>query len=65
MAMLLGMRTLQPKDYKHFPRNLSEIEQTLGAMIDHKARSLRGAGICFWVGVVLLAGLIVVIIFPA
>ncbi len=61
-AMLMGMRTSQPHDYAFFEYNTSAMNQEFSQIIAHKARTLRWAGILFWIGAVGLALLVVLVI---
>jgi hypothetical protein len=64
-AMLMGMRTSQPRDYAFFEYDASAMSQEFSQIIAHKSQTLRWAGILFWIGAVCLALLVVVVIFTA
>jgi hypothetical protein len=56
---------VQPRTYKHYRHNLTEMREELHKMVADKARPLRVAGILFGLGSVLLAVLIGLIIWTA
>jgi hypothetical protein len=64
-ALLVALWTVQPRTYKHYRHNLTEMREELHTMIDDKARPLRVAGILFGLGSVLLTVLIGLIIVTA
>jgi len=61
-AILLAMRAVQPRSYKLFRENLTGMREELDKIITHKSGALRLAGITFWIGAALLAGLIATIV---
>jgi hypothetical protein len=61
----VALWAVQPRDYKHYRHNLTEMREELHTMIADKARPLRVAGILFGVGSVLLAVLIGTVIWSA
>ncbi len=65
LAMLMGMRTLQPRDYKLYRTNLSGMREELDKIIANKSGSLRAAGVAFWLASLLLALTIAVIVLSA
>jgi hypothetical protein len=64
-ALLVALWAVQPRDYKRYHHNLTEMREELHTMIADKARPLRVAGILFGVGSVLLAVLIGTVIWSA
>jgi hypothetical protein len=64
-ALLVALWAVQPRDYKHYRHNLTEMREELQRMIDDKARPLRVAGILFGAGSILLAVLIATVIWSA
>ena len=58
LAILLAMRAVQPRDYKLYRENLTGMREELDKIIANKSGALRLAGITFWVGAALLAGLV-------
>ena len=64
-AMGMGMRTMQPRSYRLYRHNLTEMRDELDRIIANKSRSLRLAGVLFWLGALSLAVLIGLIIFSA
>jgi hypothetical protein len=65
IAMLMALRTVQPRDYKLYRHNLDRMRQELDRLIANKKRSLWWAGALFWIGSTILAILIATIIFKA
>jgi hypothetical protein len=65
VAMLLGLRTVHPRDYKLYRHNLGGMRDELDRILANKRRSLFWAGITFWAGSGFLALLIGVIILAA
>ena len=65
VAMLLGLRTVHPRDYKLYRHNLDGMRAELDRILANKRRSLFWAGMTFWLGSVFLALLIGVIILAA
>jgi hypothetical protein len=65
LAMLMGMRTLQPRDYKLYRTNLTGMREELDKIIANKSGSLRVAGVAFWLASLLLALTIAVIVLSA
>lgn len=57
-AMLLGMRTVQPRSYQRYHQNLQGMRAELDSIIATKSRWLWWAGLLFWLGSLALAGLI-------
>jgi hypothetical protein len=64
-AMFMGVWTVQPRKYKRYLDNLSEMKKVLEQIIAHKSRSLQVAGALFWLGSLTLALLIASIILAA
>jgi hypothetical protein len=64
-AMLVGMWTVQPRTYRLYRHNLTEMKKVLDQIIEGKARSLRVAGGIFWLGALALALLVGSVIFSA
>src|SRR5262249_47996332 len=64
-AMFMGMRVVQPRSYKLYRYNLTEMRNELDRIVDNKMHSLRLAGVLFWLGSLILAILIVTLIFSA
>jgi len=64
-AMLLAMWSVQPRQYRLYHHNLTEMKKTLDQIIVHKSRALRLAGVLFWLGSLTLALLIGSIVFSA
>jgi hypothetical protein len=65
VAMLLGLRTVHPRDYKLYRHNLDGMRAELDRILANKKYSLFWAGVTFWVGSGFLALLIGVIILAA
>jgi len=64
-ALLTGVRVIQPREYRRYRYNLTEMRQVLEEIISFKTRWLKVAGILFMLGSVSLALLIGVIILAA
>lgn len=62
-AMFMGMRTVQPRSYKLYRHNLAGMKEELEKIVNNKSRSLRWAGILFWIASLFLAALVTAIIF--
>jgi hypothetical protein len=43
--LLIALRVVQPRNYKHYHHNLTRMRQEVQQMIMDKVRPLRGAGI--------------------
>jgi hypothetical protein len=65
VAMLMALRTVQPRDYKLYRHDLTQMRQELDRLIANKKRSLWWAGVLFWLGSTVLAVLIGTIILHA
>ena len=65
VAMLLGLRTVQPRDYNRYRYNLDGMREELDRIVANKKHSLWWAGLVFWIGSACLALLIGVIILLA
>ncbi|MBX0330684.1 hypothetical protein K2Z83_23795 [Oscillochloris sp. ZM17-4] len=65
VAMLLGLRTVNPRDYKLYRHNLDGMRAELDRILENKKFSLFWAGVTFWLGSGFLALLISVIILAA
>ncbi|MBK9944251.1 MAG: hypothetical protein IPP13_21845 [Kouleothrix sp.] len=65
MAMLLALRTVQPRNYQLFRHNLDRMRQELDRLVANKQRSLWWAGALFWIGSAVLALQIAAIILSA
>jgi hypothetical protein len=61
-AMGAGMWALQPRQYKSYKNNLTEMNKEYERMVAHKKRWVEGAGILFALGSVALVALIIAII---
>jgi p-aminobenzoyl-glutamate transporter AbgT len=57
-AMFLAMRSIEPRTYSFYRHNLTRAREELARMVENKSRSVRLAGICFWVATALLALLV-------
>jgi len=64
-AMFMGLWTVQPRRYKRYRHNLSEMEKVLEQIIRSKSRALRAAGVLFWLASLMLALLIASVILGA
>jgi len=64
-AMFMGMWTTYPRHYKRYPNNLTLMESEFSKMVVNKIRALRVAGVCFLLGSLALAGVLVLIVFQA
>ena len=64
-ALLTGVLAIQPREYKRYRHNLTEMGNVLDAIIGHKTRWLKVAGILFVLGSLTLALLIAAIILAA
>ena len=64
-ALLMGVWAVQPRDYKRYRHNLTEMKNVLDEIINFKARWLKVASILFVLGSVTLALLIGAIILAA
>ncbi len=62
LAMGMGMWAIQPRSYKLYRHNLTEMGKEMDRMIAHKSRWVHWAGILFALGSIALAGLVVFII---
>lgn len=58
VAMLLGLRTVHPRDYRLYRYNLDAMREELDRIVSNKKRSLWWAGLTFWFGSACLALLI-------
>jgi len=65
LAMALALRAVQPRDYQRYRNNLSKMQEVFDQIVQSKARALQGAGICFLLGSVSLALLIISVILAA
>lgn len=65
IAMLMALRTVQPRDYKLYRHNLAQMRKELDRLVANKQRSLWWAGVLFWLGSAILALLIGSIIINA
>ncbi|MBP1466198.1 hypothetical protein EYB53_010820 [Candidatus Chloroploca sp. M-50] len=65
VAMLLGLRTVHPRDYARYRYNLDGMREELDRILANKKRSLFWAGLTFWAGSGCLALLIGIIIMLA
>jgi ABC-type Fe3+-siderophore transport system permease subunit len=64
-ALLAGVWAVQPRDYRRYEHNLTEMRKELNEIISHKARWLKIAGVLFVGGALSLATLIIAIVFSA
>ena len=62
LALGAGLWCVQPRSYKLYRHNLTEMREELDKIIAHKSRWLRIAGVLFAIGSVSLAALIISII---
>lgn len=65
LAMLMGMRTVNPQQYKKFTYNLTRNREELDKMIAFKSNALWWAGAYFLVASILLGILLTIIILQA
>lgn len=62
LAVLAGVRTVQPRNYDFYESNLSEMRRELHKIIAHKSRWMQAANWLFFAGTVLLAGLVALLV---
>ena len=62
LAILFGVLTVQPRDYKYNPQNLTSMREQFNTMHRHKSRWMIAATWAFFIGALLLALLIGVLV---
>ncbi|MBS1252941.1 MAG: hypothetical protein MAG451_01984 [Anaerolineales bacterium] len=62
-AMLASLYAVQPREYRRYQHNLTEMRKELANIISFKSRWVKVAGMLFFLGTVWLALLIVAIVF--
>jgi hypothetical protein len=65
LAMVFGMLTASPRNYKRYRNNLTEMENVFNQIVEHKVRMLRIAGLFFLVGSIALAVLLAILVLQA
>ena len=58
IALLLGVVTVQPRNYAYYESNMSEMRKQLDKIVTHKSRWMKIATWSFFAGTLLLAVLI-------
>lgn len=64
-SMFLAMRAVQPRPYRRFDYNASGMRTELERMVANKVRSVWLAGALFWLGSLLLVGLVGLLVLAA
>jgi hypothetical protein len=62
LAVLAGVRTVQPRNYDFYESNLSEMHKELKKIIGHKSGWMQAANWLFFTGTVLLASLVALLV---
>ena len=65
LAMLAGMWTAFPREYKRYPNNLTQMEAEFKKIIANKRNALSVAGGSFLLGSILLAALLAQLVWTA
>jgi hypothetical protein len=64
-ALLVGVWTVQPRRYRRYEHNVSEMRKELGEIIGFKSRRFKAASALFVLGALALASLIGAVLFSA